>query len=340
MTGQRPVGKLGVGVIGTGWIGRRHAEALSRRADAEVRALCDLDRGLAASVAKATGGEVYPDWRELLERAPVDAVFVCTPPQAHAEPAIAALRQGLPLYLEKPIARDLESAAGIVATAAETETVCAVGYQWHAVDALEDALRVLDGRPVGCAVGESIGGTASRPWFLDRAQGGGNLLERGSHHIDLVRTVAGEVVAVQAAASSVRLAPRPPGAGDIDDGVTLLLHLANGGIATIVVAWTSDDLPGAYWLELIADGASLRLDLDPSFTLTGSSRGEPVQAGSGLDPFEVSVGRFLDAVRAGRADLVFCRPEDAARTLAVAIAAEEALATGATVPVAAHGTAG
>ncbi len=325
--------KLGVGVIGTGWIGRRHAELLSRRPDTEVRAVCDLDRGLAAEVAETTGGEVYSDWRELLTDAPIDAVFVCTPPKAHAEPAVAALRQGVPLYLEKPIARDLESAAAIVTAAEGTGTVCAVGYQWHAVDALDDVRRVLDGRPVGCAVGESIGGTATRRWFLDRGEGGGNLLERGSHHIDLVRAVAGEVVGVQAAAASVRLAPRATASGDIDDAVTLVLHLAGGGIATIIVAWTSNDLPGAYWLELIADGAALRLELDPTFTLTGTSRGEAVRAGSGADPFEVSVGRFLDAARAGRPDLVVCPPEDAASTLAVAIAAEEALLTGGTVAV-------
>ena len=83
-------------------------------------------------------------------------------------------------------------------------------------------------------VGQSIGGTQSRPWFLDMAAGGGNLLERGSHHIDLARAVAGEVVAVQAAALPVRLAPRPSGAGDIDDAVTLLLHFATGAIGTIL----------------------------------------------------------------------------------------------------------
>ncbi len=333
MTSDSDSGKLKVGVIGTGWIGRQHAEMLSRRSDAEVVAVCDLDRQLAAEVAEKTGGEVYGDWRELLAEAPVEAVFVCTPPAAHAEPATAALRQGVPLYLEKPIARDLTSAASIVSAAAETGVVCAVGYQWHAVDALEDVRRVLDGRPVGCVIGESIGGTASRPWFIDRAQGGGNLLERGSHHIDLVRTVAGEVVSVQAAATSVRLSPRPSEAGDIDDGVTLLLHLAGGGLATIIVAWTSEDLPGSYWLQLIADRAALRLDLDPTFTLTGISRGKPVTGGSGADPYEVSIGRFLEAVRARRPELVVCRPEDAARTLAVAVAAEAALASGETVAV-------
>ena len=168
MNGDAGARKLGVGVIGTGWIGRRHAEALSKRADAEVRALCDLSPELAAEVAADTGGEVYSSWRQLLDEAAIDAVFVCTPPRAHIEPAVAALRKGVPLYLEKPIARDLPAASAIVSAAAESGTVCAVGYQWHAIDALDDVRRVLDGRPVGCAMrGEhrwdGVTGVVSRP---------------------------------------------------------------------------------------------------------------------------------------------------------------------------------
>jgi myo-inositol 2-dehydrogenase / D-chiro-inositol 1-dehydrogenase len=260
-------------------------------------------------------------------------VWVCTPPTAHAGPAVAALDQGVALYLEKPIARSVNDARAIVSAATRTGTVCAIGYQWHAAEILDDARRILSGRPVGCLVGQSVGGTQSRPWFLDRAAGGGNLLERGSHHIDLARALAGEVVAVQAAASSVRLAPRAAGAGDIDDAVTLILHFESGGLGTVVVAWTSDSLPGSYWVELTAQDAALRLDMDPLFRLSGTSNGAQVAAVSRVPPFERSVDRFIAAARSGEPELVFCAPGDAMRTLAVASAAEEALAGGQTVPV-------
>lgn len=324
---------LRAGIIGAGWIGQRHARTLAARDDITVAAVCDLDGARASALAAATGAQVFADWRQMLETARLDALWVCTPPRAHTGPAVAALDQHIALYLEKPIARTLGDARAIVAAAARSRTVCAVGYQWHAAEVLDDARRILAGGPVGCLVGQSVGGTQSRPWFLDRAEGGGNLLERGSHHIDLARALAGEIVAVQSAASSVRLAARPAEAGDIDDAVSLILHFAAGGVGTIVIAWTSDSLPGSYWVEVTAQHAALHLDLDPHFRLSGSSNGAPVTAVSHVAPFERSVDRFIAAVRSGEVNRVFCTPGDAIRTLAVASAAEEALVNGQTVAV-------
>jgi myo-inositol 2-dehydrogenase / D-chiro-inositol 1-dehydrogenase len=211
--------------------------------------------------------------------------------------------------------------------------VCAVGYQWHATEVLDDARRVLAARPVGCLVAQSVGGTNSRPRFLDSAQGGGNLLERGSHHIDLARALAGEIVAVQAAVSSVPLAPVSAHARDIADAVALTPHFASGGVGTVMVAWTSDSLPGSYWVEVTAQDTALRLDLDPHFRLSGVSDATPVSAASAVPPFERSIDRFIAAARARAPGLVFCTPDDAARTLAVAAAAEAALSSGQTVAV-------
>src|SRR6266702_855286 len=219
------------GIIGAGWIGRRHAETLAGRDDVVLTAVCDVDAGRAAQVARASRARVFSDWREMLESGALDVLWVCTPPRGHAGPAVAALERGLPVYLEKPIARSVDDAAQIVSAAMRGRAVCAVGYQWRAVGALGELRAALAGRTVGCLVGQSIGGTESRPWFLSKAAGGGNLLERGSHHIDLARAIAGEVVAVQAAEAAVRLAPRQPGQGDdeISDAVTLLLHFEGGG---------------------------------------------------------------------------------------------------------------
>jgi len=323
------------GIIGAGWIGRRHAQTLAERDDVAVVAVCDVDAGRAEQVASAGRAAVFTDWREMLETAALDRLWICTPPRVHADPAVAALDHRLPVYLEKPIARSLDDADRIVAAAARSNAVCAVGYQWRAVDVLGELIRALDGRTVGCLVGQNIGGTESRPWFLSRAEGGGNLLERGSHQIDLARRLAGEIVAVQAAESAVPLAPRPAGGGadDIADAVTILLHFEGGGLGTIVVAWTSANLPGSYWIEVTTADASFRLDLDPDFRLTGLAGGSRVDAVARGKPFEGSVDRFLAAAKAGDPTGVFCTPQDAARTLAVAIAAEEALRSGATVRV-------
>jgi myo-inositol 2-dehydrogenase/D-chiro-inositol 1-dehydrogenase len=322
-----------VGLVGAGWIAREHRRVLDDAAGVELAAVCDTDLGRAAALADGTGARTYGDWRELLEREDLGALFVCTPPRSHREPAVAALRSGLPVYLEKPIARTPSDAADIVAAAAGT--VCAVGYQWHALDLLLELPGLLAGQQIGLLTGTSIGPTQSRPWFTDMRAGGGNLLERGSHHLDLIRAVAGEVTAVQAAASRIRLARGADDAGDIDDALTVLLSLASGAVATVTIAWTRPGQPGSYGLDIIASEATLRLALDPDFTLSGVSRGQPVTLASAARPFGRSVRRFLDAVRGRDPAAVACTPADAAATLAVAAAAEQALRTARAVPVAA-----
>lgn len=321
-----------VAVIGAGWIAADHVEVLSKREDVELVAVCDLDRERAARLAPE-GTAVYERWEDVLEREQPDALWVCTPPLAHREPTLAALARGVHVYLEKPIARTPDDAAAIVDAAAASDAVCAIGYQWHATEVLDDLRAALEGQRIAMLAGHSIGPTGSRPWFLDRRQGGGNVLERGSHQIDLVRTVAGEVARVQAAGSRVLLGQAEGEAGDIEDAATLVLHLESGAIATIVVAWTREGQPRRYDLDVVAEEATLALTLDPEFALRGVSRGAEVEARTAQHPFERSIGRFIDAARSGDRNAVFCSPADAARTLAVARACEEALATGATVEV-------
>jgi myo-inositol 2-dehydrogenase / D-chiro-inositol 1-dehydrogenase len=322
-----------VGIAGAGWIAEAHSHALESIEGADLAAVCDPDRERAESLAERTGARAYLDWREMLDREDLGALFVCVPPLAHREVAVPALEAGLPVYLEKPIARTAADAAAIVAAAERTGTVCAVGYQWHGLEVLDDLRELLAGQQIGLLVGTSIGPTQSRPWFLDRRAGGGNLLERGSHHLDLARVVGGDVVSVQAGAAGVRLAGSAEAGGDIDDAVTLVLQLASGALATVIVAWTRPDQPGSYGLDVVASDATLRLSLDPDFTLTGWSRGHAVSRGPASPPLERSDRRFLEAASEGDPDAVDCTPRDAAATLAVAIAAERALETAQAVPV-------
>jgi myo-inositol 2-dehydrogenase/D-chiro-inositol 1-dehydrogenase len=321
-----------VAVIGAGWIAADHVDVLTKRDDVELVAVCDVDRSRAERLAPA-GASVYERWEDVLEREQPEAIWICTPPLVHREPALAALERGVHVYLEKPVARTPDDAAAIVDAAAASDAVIAVGYQWHATEVLDDLHAALADQRIALLVGHSIGPTGSRPWFLDRRQGGGNVLERGSHQIDLVRTVAGEVARVQAAGSRVLLGQAEGEEGDIEDAATLVLHLESGAVATIVVAWTREGQPRRYDLEVVAEEATLALTLDPEFSLRGVSGGTEVVARSAQHPFERSIGRFLDAARTGDRSAVFCTPADAARTLAVARACEEALATGATVDV-------
>jgi len=138
-----------IGLIGAGAIARRHVGVLSALDGVELVAVCDSDPARAESIA--AGAAVCGSWPELLER-PLDAVFVCTPPAAHAEPAIAALQQGLAVYLEKPLARSAADGETIAAAWRESGGVCAVGYQWRSLALLGRVFDELAGVAPGMLV--------------------------------------------------------------------------------------------------------------------------------------------------------------------------------------------
>jgi len=98
---------LSAGLIGAGWIAERHLAVLDEAADVRLAAVCDTDLGRAQAVAGARGAHAYQRWEELLERQPLDVLWVCTPPLHHRDPAVEALRRGIHVYLEKPLARDI-----------------------------------------------------------------------------------------------------------------------------------------------------------------------------------------------------------------------------------------
>ena len=326
-----------VGIVGAGWIAGDHVAILRGLAEAEVVALCDLDREKAARLAPP-GARLYDSWEALLGQETLDALWVCTPPLAHRSPAVAALERGIPVFLEKPVARTLEDAEAIVEAWERSGSVCAVGYQWRATEALESMREAVEGQEVALLLAKSFGPTQARPWFLERAKGGGNVLERASHQVDLVRAVGGEVVSVQAEAASVFLAQSTGERGDIEDAAVITLRLAGGAVASVVIAWTREGHPGLYSLDVLASDATLSLVLDPEFRLEGVSRGRRVEARSATHPFQRQIARFLEAVRTGDPAGVFCTPAAALGTLAACAAAERSLASGGAVSVPSSGS--
>jgi len=318
---------LRAGLIGCGWIARVHVPALDAAADVELVAACDTALERAEAIVRPRGARAYKSWEEMLDREELDAVWVCTPPLHHRDPTLTALARGVHVYLEKPIARTLDDAEAIVAAARSADAVCAVGYQWHASELIEVARQALAGQRVALLVGRNYGPVAGRPWFMDRAQGGGQILERGSHHIDLQRAIAGEISAVQAVAASERLA-QADAEGSIDDVVGLLFHYESGALGSVYSAWSRDGQPELYATDILATEATITLELGPeAYRITGLARGRRLAAEFG-EPMKRSIARFLEAARTGDAGLVFCSPGDALRTLVVALACERALDDG------------
>jgi myo-inositol 2-dehydrogenase/D-chiro-inositol 1-dehydrogenase len=326
---------LRLGMAGAGWIADTHLQNAAAIPDVSIVSVADPDATRAQRVADAADATAYGDWESMLEREQLDGLIICTPPLVHRDPCLAAIDRGLHVYLEKPIARTRQDAEAIVRAAAGSGSVVAVGYQYRALDFLGDLVSVAQSDAVGLLMSYSVGATAGRRWFARQTEGGGQVLERASHHIDLQRAIAGEVEWVQAAGTQVALAgnDRPSGS-DIDDVLTLTLGFRSRAIGSILVAWTSRSLPSAYTLDVVSAGAALHVDLDPAFGMTGVRDGAEVARTAQVHPMRRGFERFVEAVRRDEPSLVACDVVAAAGTLDVALACERALADDCRVPVA------
>ena len=103
-------GRLGIGVIGLGFFGEKHARIYHAQPQTDLRAVCDRDRSRAEKVAAETGATACDDFAELLARDDVEAVSICLPDREHTDAAVAAAAAGKAILLEKPFAHDLTHA--------------------------------------------------------------------------------------------------------------------------------------------------------------------------------------------------------------------------------------
>lgn len=323
-----------VGFIGAGWAATEHARSLQVIGGADVAGIVDLDARRASEFAAWTGAPVFASPEDLIQAGALDAVVIATPPGSRRDSAVAALEAGVAVFLEKPIARTFADAIAIVRARERSGAVCAVGYQWRAAAAVAALRRAVDGAAVALMISVGVGITQARTWFGDHAQSGGLVSERGSHHIDLQRAVGGEVRRVRGVRGAVPLAGASSVATDeLEDVISLSLEFTSGAIGAVHVAWTPEGFPSTHSLSVVADDGAYALELDPVFALHGTRSGASVVAESAEPPFVAGLARFLEAVRTGDPGAVACTAEDAAGSLATALACERALASGDAVAV-------
>jgi predicted dehydrogenase len=265
---------------------------------------------LVATADDVPGRAQYEDWREMLAGERLDAVLVCTPPDAHRAVVEGAAEAGVAIYLEKPVAHALDDAAAIAAAVASAGVVCAVGYQYRAISFLSDLPR-----DAALLLGAGVSDTVQRSWLGDAARGGGMVLERASHLIDLERLLAGDVASVTAVAEG--------------DAVAVALRFASGALGTVVVGRAAG---GPGWrLELAGDDGTVTVELDPAFRAHGAGI---ERAHDGPPPLRLSLACFVDAVARRDPAAVCCSLDDGVATLAVALAAQESAQRGVAVALA------
>lgn len=320
--------RMRVAVAGAGIIARVHLANLAALEGVEVSGVADLDEARARDVAPA-GARVHADAEALLGDAP-DALIVCLPPAMRGGLIERAAARGVHVYVEKPAALTLEEARRILRAVEGAGIVAAVGHMWRSTAAARVLRTALDGAP-HALMGRLLNGPPGPAWAFDKALSGGLLVEFGSHLLDAMRAVGGEVARVSGVGASVT--PDPGARGP--DTALLTLWFASGAVGTAQVSWAYD---GAAWDVLALTGAGpLAWQLGPE-RLEGHVAAEPEPPpgawhGFGGPSWHAALAGFIAAARAGKPDAVDCTFRDAAGTLAVALAAREAVRSGGIIEV-------
>jgi predicted dehydrogenase len=193
--------RVNTGMIGIGGRGSYLLQTVLEEPEAKITALCDLkpDRlDKAASTAARDNPQTYSDWRRLIERKDVDAVFIATPPNLHSEMAIAALQAGKHVYCEKPIGVTPEQVAKLMAAAKQSDRVFVPGQQLRSLKSLQTAVRNIHDGAIGDvmmikaqrhATADIPHDASSADWYFDVSKSGGYLIEQSVHNLDLCNWV-------------------------------------------------------------------------------------------------------------------------------------------------------
>lgn len=173
--------------------GMGHARAWAARPDCRLVAVADLDSGLRERAAQELDvPETYGDYRDLLDQSDAEIVSVCLPTPLHEPAAVACLRGGRHVLCEKPPALDAAAAQRMAAAAMETGRTLGYGLQRRFDPQVRAARRAIQigrtgplfyGRAGWVRSEPNVGGTTG--WRLDRAAGGGGLLNIGIHLLDV-----------------------------------------------------------------------------------------------------------------------------------------------------------
>lgn len=123
---MNPDGRLRVVVIGVGYLGRHHARILSQLADVDLVGVVDVNRQRAEEIAAGVGTQAFVDVADVLDR--IDAASIAVPTEAHGAVAMPLLERGIPVLIEKPLARTIAEVDDILAVASRAGVQVAVGH--------------------------------------------------------------------------------------------------------------------------------------------------------------------------------------------------------------------
>jgi predicted dehydrogenase len=250
--------KIKVGIVGCGFIAnRKHLPMLSLHEDVEVVAFCDLIKERAEASCKNFGtadAKVYLNYQDLLARKDIDVVHVCTPNSSHSEITVAALESGKHVMCEKPMAKTSAEAKAMLDAAKRTGKKLTIGYQNRFRTDSQFIKGLCDKGELGdIYLGK---GFATRRrgvpiWgvFMNKElQGGGPLIDLGTHALDLTLWMMNNYEPVSALGSTYNMIGKMgspangmgawnPETYEVEDSAFGMVKFKNGATVILEASW-------------------------------------------------------------------------------------------------------
>jgi predicted dehydrogenase len=237
-----------VALFGSGWIQDFHARAVLAHPKGELVAVTNWREESATALAERHGiDRVTTDWESLVDDPEVDATVIATPNALHAPQAIAMLRAGKHVLVEKPMSTTVAEADAMIEASDATGASLMIAHCWRFRDeviAMRDRIAAGDFGEVVKTRGYGMhAGWGPSGWFTDRAlAGGGALVDMGVHAIDTARFLLGDPLPERVC--GVVGARYAAGRYDVDDDGILLITWSNGTNSIVESGWWQPHFEG------------------------------------------------------------------------------------------------
>lgn len=310
-----------VAFVGAGGIAAQHLKNLREIDSAEVVAISDINKAAAEQAAAPFGAKAYADFDTMLDNERFDALFVCVPPFAHGDVEEKAAARGIHMLVEKPIGLDMATVRKKAKAIREAGIIVSTGYCLRYLDTIAKAKEYLQGKEIGMVRAYRFGGLVGVPWWRDMSKSGGQLVEMTTHNVDMIRYLAGDITKVSAD-MTLRFMGDTPGL-NIPDLTSVNFTLASGAIGHIDTGFIPQP-DSRQSLEIM--GRNFRLTLDGT-QLTILEPEQSITYKSQVNFYLKQDEAFIRAVETGDRSLVLAPYEEAMKTLAVTLAANESAQT-------------
>ena len=238
--------KVGLGIIGLGYIGKTHLRHSLKLPNVDLIAVSDLSKKALNEAKNAGIKKTFTSYAQLLKEPDIDAVIIALPTHLHLRCAEQAAEASKHIFLEKPIARNLEEARKIVRVAQENSAKLMMGYPLRFNKSFRELKTKMESGILGDVEIAYATYISSGPffhraeshapvpvpewWFNKELTGGGALIDLGSHIINLLRWYFGEITDIKShIGHRFNL--------DLEDSAICLAKFESGTTAIITVGW-------------------------------------------------------------------------------------------------------